>query len=313
MSSVALTTTQGTVRSLHRQAARQTYICSGQEVPEGGSEPSNLLYRPPSVPFCTLQLVPHIAGAGPPLDMLDHISIPDLVVHLPTGLGPSYSAFGISPAPACPVGLSLRIDMHDGIVQGDDDTMLGLGVNYSTVSKEIYALVSGVKTGAGAPFTPPTWEGHEALMRAVAAVPLALTAVKGVHVGLTLERAALYGKYVRYSAYYDAEQGSSTGAEQDSGRRETSVECNEINVTCVVGLHPHERKERQRLELDLKVQPDISGLSTKDLVGAAVEECLTDASTRCCCCCCHRSLACQLMPSTSSRVAMARSSPSRTR
>ena len=177
--------------------------------------------------------------------------------------------------------------MHDGIVQGDDDTMLGLGVNYSSVVKDIYQMFSAAQQ-AGA---EKRWKGHKGLMRDVAAIPLALEAVKGVKVELVLERAALYAESVAYVAYFGADQrgeqegqqgqgqGQGEGSRNASMRREmSSVECRDIKVICVVGLHPYERRERQRLELDLKVQPDLEGLDTKALIGAAVEVCRTSSS-----------------------------------
>jgi dihydroneopterin aldolase/2-amino-4-hydroxy-6-hydroxymethyldihydropteridine diphosphokinase/dihydropteroate synthase len=207
----------------------------------------------------------------------DCITIPDLAIHLPSGFGSAYSAFNLPQSPACAITLSLRIDLHDGIIQGDDDTMLGLGVNYSTVNKQIYALV----TSASTPATPRQWDGHEELMRQVAAIPLALEAVKGVQVGLTLDRASLYAKSVVYTLYFNAvEQGDREGAERVEGDG-SSVECRDIDVICIIGLHPHERRDRQRLICDLKVEPDVPGLSTQGLVADAVEVCANLATFVC--------------------------------
>lgn len=195
----------------------------------------------------------------------DCIVIPDLSIHLATGLGPSYSAFSLPTPPPCAIILKLRIDLHDGIIQGDDDTMLGLGVNYSTVNKQIYAMVSECAAMGAA----KRWNGHEGLMRDVAAIPLALEAVKGVQVGLVLDRASLYAKCVEYTAYFDAsEQRQEVQRSTGSG---SSVQCKDIDVMCIIGLHPHERQARQRLVCDLKVEPDIPGLSTHGLVSDAVE------------------------------------------
>lgn len=179
----------------------------------------------------------------------DHITINALSVHLANGLGADHSAFALDSAPPCPVELTLRIDLFDGIVQSDEDTMLGLGVNYSEVSKQVYALVSDRER---------RWT-LETLMVETAGVPLKLRAVKGVQVDVRLPRALLTAKAARYTRYFtrDGGQDSTLGIEA-------------LDVRCIIGLHPHERAEKQRLEVDLEVKP-WDGVRAKVVADMAVQ------------------------------------------
>jgi len=81
-------------------------------------------------------------------------------------------------------------------------------------------------------------------MEVAAGVALAIDCVESVTIILKLARAVLHAQEVRYSATW-TRGGSVTGRE---------CEIKDLRVSAVVGLHPHERGERQRLELDLKVR-----------------------------------------------------------
>jgi dihydroneopterin aldolase/2-amino-4-hydroxy-6-hydroxymethyldihydropteridine diphosphokinase/dihydropteroate synthase len=115
------------------------------------------------------------------------------------------------------------------------DTMASLGVNYSSVSKTIYAHLSD----RGRTFKKP-----EEVMEVAAGVALAIDCVESVIINLKLPRAVLHAQEVRYSATW-------TRGGVIKGRE---CEIKDLRVSAVVGLHPHERGERQRLELDLKVR-----------------------------------------------------------
>jgi dihydroneopterin aldolase/2-amino-4-hydroxy-6-hydroxymethyldihydropteridine diphosphokinase/dihydropteroate synthase len=164
--------------------------------------------------------------------MVDTISVSDLQVHLANGLGPS--AFGLTAAPPCPISLTLDMHLEEGITSADEDTMLGLGVNYSSVSKQVYALLSDRSR---------TFASPAELASAAAAIPLGLAAVTSVDVSLRLPKALLHAQ----SALYETE----ISRQGIAGRM--SVEC--MQVACVIGLHPHEKAERQRLEVDMRISP----------------------------------------------------------
>lgn len=182
------------------------------------------------------------------LYIMDTISINDLQIHLINGLGAS--AFGLSTPPPCPISLTLHIRLKDGIVSEDEDSMLGLGVNYSAVSKEVYATLSDRYT---------TWPGPLELMQSAASVPLALEAVLAVDVRLELPRALLHAR----SAVYGASFGSSRG--------EVTMEISALQTACVIGLHPHERAERQRLEVDLRFRGWKEGLGHRRVADIALK------------------------------------------
>jgi dihydroneopterin aldolase/2-amino-4-hydroxy-6-hydroxymethyldihydropteridine diphosphokinase/dihydropteroate synthase len=112
--------------------------------------------------------------------------------------------------------------------------MSSLGVNYSSVSKAIYACLSDrAKT-----FTKP-----EEVLEVCAGIIMQLECVDSVTITVTLPRALLRAMEVKYIATYTSEG-------EVKGR---VCEIKELRLECVVGLHPHERRERQRLEVDLKV------------------------------------------------------------
>jgi dihydroneopterin aldolase/2-amino-4-hydroxy-6-hydroxymethyldihydropteridine diphosphokinase/dihydropteroate synthase len=167
--------------------------------------------------------------------MSDRITISNLSIHLPHGLGPS--AFGLTPPPPCPISLDLIINLHPTLIPlvAGSDSMSSLGVNYSSVSKAIYhVLSSGTKTFGNA----------EEVMELVAGIVLNLECVDSVHITLGQSRALLHAQGVRYAGLYTRE-GEVKGRE---------CEIRDLRVSCVVGLHPHERGEKQRLEVDLKIK-----------------------------------------------------------
>ncbi|WWD17983.1 dihydropteroate synthase [Kwoniella shandongensis] len=166
----------------------------------------------------------------------DRISITALSVHLANGLGPS--AFALTPPPPCPALITLSINLRPGSVRAtsEGDSMSGLGVNYSAVSKAIYALVSNPSK---------TWTKAWELMRDIAAIPLGLDDVESVDVRVELPRALLPALAAIYQAKHDR------NGEIEEARK---VIISDLKVACVIGLHPHEREEKQRLELDVSVQ-----------------------------------------------------------
>ena len=166
--------------------------------------------------------------------MSDQIRIADLSIHLPNGLGPS--AFGLSTPPPCPILLDITIHLHPTLIPlvARSDSMSSLGVNYSSVSKAAYAILSD---------RSKTFKKPEEVMEAAAGVVMGLECVDSALISVKLPKALLHASEVIYSAEWTREGIVS--------RRECVVR--DLKVTCVVGLHPHERGERQRLEVDLGV------------------------------------------------------------
>lgn len=113
--------------------------------------------------------------------------------------------------------------------------MAGLRVNYSSVSKAVYALVNDAEK---------VWNGPWELMHAVSAIPLGFDDVQSVDIRLGLPKALLHALEAVYKASY-AKYGEETN-------RNCTIR--DLKVVCIVGLHEHERKEKQRLELDVNVR-----------------------------------------------------------
>lgn len=165
--------------------------------------------------------------------MPDTITVQGLAVQLAGGAGPS--AFGLSSPPPCPAELDVEIVLHDHVVPHcvKEDEMQGLGVNYSSVSKAIYAVLSDRER---------TWAGPVNILAAAAAVPLKLDAVDRVVVRARFPRALLHAQSAEYTREFA----------KKSRFKPISCTIRDIRVACIVGLHPHERAERQRLEVDIK-------------------------------------------------------------
>ena len=171
----------------------------------------------------------------------DTITISELSIHLPNGLGPS--AFGLSPPPPCPILLTARISLDPQVVpsSADSESMDGLGLNYSSVSKQIYAILSD-----------PTkvWTDPLELLEVAAAVPLAVRdAVTSVSLKLELPRAVLHATSVVYEATFAARAATELVVVRGQG----SCQIRNLMLTPVIGLHKHERQEAQRIEVDLQV------------------------------------------------------------
>lgn len=166
----------------------------------------------------------------------DKITVRSLSVQLPHGLGPS--AFGLVSAPPCPISVTLAIHLRPDVVPScvSADTMSGLGVNYSAVTKAIYAVLADPSR---------TWGSPAEIVRAAGTIPLELDAVESVDVEVEMPRALLHAQSAVYGAKF------SRGQERGEG---WTVKIRGLGVACVVGLHPHEMGERQRLEVDLEVK-----------------------------------------------------------
>jgi dihydroneopterin aldolase/2-amino-4-hydroxy-6-hydroxymethyldihydropteridine diphosphokinase/dihydropteroate synthase len=202
------------------------------------------------VTFIKLRIVGSSATYIPFKMPSDTITITALSCHLPNGLGPS--AFGLSSPPPCPILLTLAIHLDPAVIPlcVSDDTMSGLGVNYSSVSKAVYALMIDPQR---------TWAGPEEVMEAAAGVPLSLASVISVDVTVELPRALLHADSATYKASF--------GYGRTWAR---SMQVKSLRLDCIVGLHPHERGEKQRLDVDLQVEGYEGQVKHKALADAAL-------------------------------------------
>lgn len=198
--------------------------------------------------------VKHISSSisCPSCIMSDRVTISSLAVHLAGGLGPS--AFNLDPPPPCPVGITLDCTLVASCVPScaANDTMSNLGVNYSALSKAVYARVSDSTRVFASPAE---------LLREVADEALALDAVHSAEVVIDLPRAVLHAQSVRYGGTF-SRSSAWIGAVPSTSKAQGSqawCELRTLQVACVIGLHPHERKERQRLEVDARVSGDYDG------------------------------------------------------
>ncbi|OCF45288.1 dihydropteroate synthase [Kwoniella heveanensis CBS 569] len=179
----------------------------------------------------------------------DSVNLTSLSIHLPNGLGPS--AFNLTdPAPPCPIYLSLNIQLREHSIQdtASGDSMSGLGVNYSAVSKAIYAHIS---------VPDRKWADPWELMRAAAKIPLDLDDVEKVVVELEMPKALLHAAAAIYEATYarpDTRPPSSSSRNAEYTLNEQKCTIRDIRTECLIGLHPHERGEKQRMEADVSIQ-----------------------------------------------------------
>lgn len=186
--------------------------------------------------------------------MPDRITVSELSCQLGHGAGPS--AFGLTPPPPCPLELTLEIDLLPGVVPHcvDEDDMKGLGVNYSSVSKAVYAAVADPNRVFASP---------SEILREAANVALRLPAVAGVNVRAHFPRALLQAQSANYALYYPR-------VTPESLLPPPTCMLKDIRVSCVVGLHPHERADRQRLEADIAVEHyDVHGWNHRALAEEA--------------------------------------------
>lgn len=124
--------------------------------------------------------------------------------------------------------------------------MAGLGVNYSSVSKAVYALLTSGRA----------WTSPAQLIDAVATVPLALPAVKAVTIRAALPRALLTARAADYSrTYINPSPTPKAISVADATLNSDSATIRDLQVNTIIGLHPHERAEKQRLEVDVSVRP----------------------------------------------------------
>ncbi|WWC86098.1 dihydropteroate synthase [Kwoniella dendrophila CBS 6074] len=181
----------------------------------------------------------------------DSVNLQSLSIHLRQGLGPS--AFNLDPPPPCPILLNISMILKDESIvnTAEGDSMSGLGVNYSSVSKDIYGLAScpGRK-----------WNSSWELMEELSKFPLGIESdVKKVKIECILPKSLLHADSTIYKAIYSKSIKTDTNTKQEQGQsmllqmENQQCEISNIKTECIIGLHPHERTEKQRLEIDVEV------------------------------------------------------------
>lgn len=171
--------------------------------------------------------------------MSDTITVADLELQLPNGLGPS--AFGLpAGSVACPVSLSLQLNLHPSCVPTSvsSDTMSALSVNYFSVSQMVYHLLIDDRERL--------WTGPRELGDAVAQAVLdTVQGVQSLCLTVALPKALLHAQAAVYALSYSR-----------SGLEDAKATIKGLKVPTVIGLLDHERLERQWLDFDLTARFD---------------------------------------------------------
>lgn len=164
----------------------------------------------------------------------DTINITSLALHIPQGLGPS--AFNLTPPPPCPAYLTLSIRIDDRVVPScsSNDAFGGLGINYSSLSKEIIAISA-----------KSTWVSPQDMLKDLSAVVLEHDVVHSVQARVKLPKASLAASDIAYEAVFSkaCPEGS-----------EWTCTADNVRVRAIIGLHPYEQQTPQWLELDVTAQ-----------------------------------------------------------
>ena len=136
---------------------------------------------------------------------------------------------------AQPVILTIRA-FRDVVVQGDNITMT---LNYSQMSKDILKLVKQSESPSGflsvGQFSLELWglgrkEWH----------------LKGMIVEIRLPKAILQSD--RGLTHYDAYVN-----DKDSPFLKDEIRIEALKAACIIGIHPHERQEKQTVEINIKL------------------------------------------------------------
>jgi dihydroneopterin aldolase len=214
------------------------------------------------------------------------INITDLIIHLPNGFG--LSAFSLPNQP-CQLLVTLTchllphcLEPSSNIVQGvsDDWDTLGLGksVNYSALSKSLTKRLGNAVEQEDV----KSLEGlvQVAVQHVAEESPSSLDRID---VRIERKRALLFSENVEvyssvkvgYPSPHLAPSSSPSSLPPTYTALETltkTIRINNIQVDTIVGLNPHERLEKQRLEVDIEVD-------LLELVEDEREKSVTDSET----------------------------------
>lgn len=225
-----------------------------REVEAGIHIPSTVLHPHP----ISTSRTPYLNMPFPPTPSSpDKLTIKDLSLHLPHGLGPS--AFNLLPPPPCPAILNVEISLDPRVVPSStgDDTMAGLGLNYSSTTNAIRALCEG----------GTKWASPRELLDGIAGMLWGFEVVTAVKASVGLPRGVLPAERVVYTATYARPEGTAHTAENTAsggddteergdavGRSGLACTIKALRVRTIIGLHAHERRTKQWLEVDVTVK-----------------------------------------------------------
>jgi dihydroneopterin aldolase/2-amino-4-hydroxy-6-hydroxymethyldihydropteridine diphosphokinase/dihydropteroate synthase len=176
-------------------------------------------------------------------DRPDQIKIQSLSLHLPNGLGPS--SFNLTPPPPCAINLTLTLTIDPLIIPrfATDDTFTPLSINYSTVSKSIYALINS-----------RSWSNVGELTHAISGDVLAVEGVEGVDVDIEIPRASLVGLVSYHTTSNSIPKGKGKAKANKEEEEEGDIwrcKVGDMRPILLIGLHPHERTAKQPLHVDI--------------------------------------------------------------
>lgn len=220
-----------------------------------------------------------------PPESASSISITDLLIHLPSGIG--LSAFSL-PSQPCQVLVTITCHLlphclkpskadKDGVIDDWDTLGLGKSVNYSALGKSLSKCLQEADTGKIKSLESLV---DVAVGHVVEEYPSSLNSLD---VKIERRRALLFSSSVSVSTSVDlvypelATSTPSPSSDEVPNEDQTSPNYTNIRTTSrllkisgieadtIIGLNPHERVEKQRLELDLEL--DLLRLFTKDTEG----------------------------------------------
>jgi dihydroneopterin aldolase len=196
------------------------------------------------------------------------ISINQLLIPLSTGIG--LSPFSL-PSQPCHILLTVRshllphclkpssTDEH-GVIDDWDTLGLGKSVNYSALGKVLYKEVASACE-----------QGKVRSLEELADFVAQLcgkeypSSLQGLDIQVERPRALLFAESVlvqkSFTFQYPANTSSSTEPPSFNNFRSSgvSLQARNIQVETIIGLHPHERAENQKLELDVEI--DLAALA----------------------------------------------------
>jgi len=196
-------------------------------------------------------------------DAFSSITINDLLLVLPQGIG--LSAFSLSAQP-CQVLVSVTchllphclkpsVSNKDGVSDDWDTLGLGKSVNYSALSKSLLKRLSEATEGQDERVESLEDLVEVAVSHCAAESPSSL---ERIDVKVERRRALLFSDSVsvQTTAVVEYPQACKDGTFPDHiglRTRNRTIKINGIQADTIIGLNPHERLERQRLEMDLEV------------------------------------------------------------
>lgn len=187
------------------------------------------------------------------------IGIEKLYIPLEQGIG--FSAFSLANQP-CYILLSLVCHLRPECLQPsaenggllDDWDCLGIGksVNYSALGKALYSTLSNI----GKTEDMQDIASLSSLARKAAEIAAGdySASLKAVEVTIERPKALLFADSVSVHRKFAVTASQTEGPPEYSlDDLEHSLTIQDLRVDAVIGLHPHEREEQQRLAIDIEL------------------------------------------------------------